>query len=443
MSGRLTETDRSRLAAAMARYNALLTAATAGLPLALPLALLSKKRRRTVPGRLGIASPPRRIRRMAPRPVWVHALSVGEVISAAPLVTALRERRPEIPVVFSASTATGIETARRALAGRLSGIFLFPYDLVPVVDRILGAISPRLVVIVETDIWPNFLWRADRRRIPVTLVNGRLSDRSVAGYLRFKGLFGPVISLFSGICAQSPEDGRRFRRLGADPGRVTVTGSIKFDQPLPELADGRRSALKRSIGAPPGAPVVVAGSTHEGEEALLSAALVRLRERFPDLFLAVVPRNPDRGGAVSDLFGRAGFRLPRLSDLEGSADRPSADGVVVDRIGRLKALYALSDVAFVGGSLVPFGGHNPLEPAAWAKPVLFGPHMGAFREIAALLLAEGGAVQVGGPTSAAERITAFLEEPEAARRTGERALGVLLDNRGAVARTLEVLAEWI
>ncbi len=225
-------------------YNLFLTTAVLlALPVLLPLILTSEKRRRTVPGRLGLRSdlPP-------PGPgekrIWVHALSVGEVLSSAPLVAAIRRRHPRETIVFTASTFTGLEIARRRIAPHVDGVGLFPYDLILSVRRVADRITPKMVVMVETDLWPNFLYEMDRRGAPVALVNGRLSDRSFGGYKRFPSIFKPLFSRFARICAQSAEDARRFRKLGIPPDRVAVTGNLKFDQPRPDASPAALAELR-------------------------------------------------------------------------------------------------------------------------------------------------------------------------------------------------------
>ncbi len=412
-------------------YNLFLMIGTLlALPIAIPLTQATEKRRRTVRGRLGltVSVPPPM---PGERRIWVHALSVGEVLSALPLVAALRRRYPDEAIVFTASTLTGLAMARERMAPHVQGITLFPYDFLPSVRRITDRIAPWMVVMVETDLWPNFLHEMARRRVPVVLVNGRLSDRSFAGYRRFVSFFRPLFSRFAHVGAQSAEDARRFRRLGTAPDRVTVTGNLKFDGPRPEITPAALADLRTRLGMAPDRPVLVAGSTHPGEEAILADALTRIRRNGQAPGIIVAPRDPGRAGEAVRVFREKGIHLRRLS-----ADEPAADGAVVDSMGLLARLYGLADVAFVGGSLVPFGGHNPLEPAALSRPVILGPHMHAFREITAQLLAAGGAAVAPDAPSLAAAVGRLLADPDRAAAMGDRGRAVVEAHRGAVYRTL-------
>lgn len=411
--------------------------AAAALPVLLPHVLLSRKRRRTVLGRLALSGLPRPSAGPPASRIWVHALSVGEVISAVPLVRAMAERFPDRKLFFSASTETGFAEAERRLGETAVERFLFPYDLPIPVRRTLNRVDPGLIVLVETDIWPGFLGEAEARGVPVALVNTRLSDRSFAGYRRVSGFMGAVLRTLDRVCPQSALDARRFRALGVPADRIVRTGNIKFDQPADTPDATERTALRNRLGLAPERPILVAGSTHEGEEAMLAAAFRELRRAFPELALVIAPREPDRARGVRRIFSEAGFPAATLAETESGA---KADAVVVDRIGVLKSLYAAGALAFVGGSLVPRGGHNPLEPAAHGVPVLFGPHMTDFREIARLLREAGGADAVGSAGELAAVATRWLRRPEDARRAGARGREVFLRNRGAVDRTLDVLA---
>ena len=435
----------------------------AALPALLPHVLLSRKRRRTVLGRLTLSGLPRPAAGPRAGRIWVHALSVGETVSAVPLVRAMGERFPDRTIHFSASTETGFAEARRLLEDIVSECFLFPYDLPVPLRRVWNRVDPGMVVLVETDIWPGFLGEAEARSIPVVLVNTRLSDRSFAGYRRFSGIMGSVLRKFARICPQTDADVRRFRALGVSPDRIVRTGNIKFDSIAGTPDAAERATLRKRLGLEPSRRILVAGSTHEGEEAMLAAAFRTLiepglrapRDRESAPALVIAPRAPDRAEAVRRIFAKssrgrsvgagdvphppAGGNLAvrTLAETEAGA---AADVIVVDRIGVLRSLYALGEMAFVGGSLVPRGGHNPLEPAACGVPVLFGPHMHDFREIARMLLDAGGAKTVDSAAALASAAGDWLRDPERARRAGERARTVFLENRGAVDRTLDALA---
>lgn len=427
----------------MILYNtAMALAALLGLPFILPLVLWSEKRRHTFLERLGL-------RRLPPSPgkngfhrkrIWVHALSVGEVTSAVPLVRRLREQFSDHDIFFSASTRTGFLTARALLEPTVRALFFFPYDLPFSVARVIHRVSPDVMVIVETDLWPNFLFEMKRRAVPVFLVNARLSIRSFAGYRRLSFLTRPVFRKLTGIGVPSTEDGLRWAGLGVASDRIIRTGNIKFDQPIQDVPVTERRERRRSLNIAPARRILVAGSTHEGEEAVLKDAFLRLKETFPGICLISAPRDPARAAGVRRMFTLAGIAAQTLATLESGADA-AFDVLVIDRIGLLNTLYTLGDLAFMGGSLVDQGGHNPLEPAAAALPVLFGPHMSDFKEIAALLVETGGALTVADGRQLAETLQSLLGDE--ARRTamGRAAYETVINNRGAVDRTVALIED--
>ena len=427
----------------MILYNtALALAALLGLPFVLPLVLWSEKRRCTVMERLGI-------RGLPPWPgeegfhrkrIWIHALSVGEVTSAVPLVRRLRERFPDRDVFFSASTRTGFQTARGLLKDAAHAIFFFPYDLPFSVARVVRRVSPEIMVIVETDLWPNFLSEMNRRAVPVFLVNARISERSYTGYRRLSFLTRPVFRKLTAIGVPSAEDGLRWTGLGVPAGRIVRTGNIKFDQPIPEVPDAERRDMRRSLNIAPGRRILVAGSTHDGEEAVLMDAFQRLKKTCPGLCLILAPRDPSRAEGIRRMFASAGIAALTLAALAGDAD-DAFDVLLIDRIGLLKSLYAIGDLAFVGGSLVDLGGHNPLEPAALAVPVLFGPSMSDFQEIARLLVEAGGALKVTDGRRLAESLRALLDDDARRAAMGRAAQETVTANQGAVDRTIALITD--
>ncbi len=411
-----------------------------GFPFIIPMILLSDKRRQTLLPRLGLTSFPDVP--TSRKPIWVHALSVGETLSAVPLVEKLRERVGETPIIFSASTQTGFDIAKKRLKPYVDGLFYFPYDLLLSVRHMVRKADPAMVVMVETDIWPNFLSELERRHVPVILVNARLSKKSFRGYRRLSFFGQSLFSTFSKVCAQTIEDARRFRMLGVPPESVIITGNVKFDQPDDPVSDAEIESLRHALKIDPHHRTILAGSTHKGEEAVLSDAFLRMRRAHDDLLMIVVPRDPARAHSVCRLFGDAGLSVHTLSALSQHPDQ-KMDVIVIDVIGLLRRLYAVADVAFVGGSLVRLGGHNPLEPAIFSKPILFGPDMSDFAEISGMLLKAGGAVQVRDATSFCEVATHFLADEETARKAGERAFQVFHTNRGAVERTLDVIFAYV
>lgn len=427
-------------------YNTVLaTLLLFGLPVLIPYMVLSSKRRPILLQRLGIVPPrPTIYRKTKPeKPIWVHALSVGEVLAAIPLLEALRHHFTDRPIVLSASTRTGHTIALEKLGSLVDGVFLFPYDLSFAINRVVACIHPSMVVMIETDIWPNFLFTMKRQGVPVMLANAKLSHRSFSGYRRLGNFAKKLFTCFSALCCQSRADAERFRQLGIPEDILSVTGNIKFDQDETPLTASEVTALRKSLGLSRQQSIWVAGSTHEGEEAVIQKAFVLLKKKNPDLMLVVAPRDPERSESVDRIFRAAGFNVDTLSDLVGGrVSQAPADVIVIDTLGMLKRLYALADVALVGGSLIPIrgiGGHNPLEPAAFAKPILFGPHMHNFREIANMLTAAGGAIQVGDTNALDATVNDLLGDRHRARRIGQNAHEIFNANKGAVTKTMAII----
>jgi len=417
-------------------YNLLMTAGAALLwPLLLPLVLAAEKRRRTVLPRLGLAQRPP-AHTAGPRPVWIHALSVGEVLSAVPLAGRLQGELEPRALFFSAATHTGFQIAAQRLGPTARTVFYYPYDLLPCVRAAVARVNPKLFVLVESDIWPNFLAELRRWEIPAVLANARLSERSLAGYRKVPSLSVPLFSSFAAICTQSPQDSKRFAELGIPPEKIVCTGNLKSDPappPPPDPALGRIQALVRRRAT---RHVVVAGSVHRAEAPLLAGAFMKLQNRIEDIFFVVVPRDPRRSASFCRQFEKAGLTCRIFGDIAETTDDLSPDVLVIDRMGVLQALYGLATVAFVGGSLAPLGGHNPLEPAAHGRPVLFGPDMRDFAHIADRLKAAGGAVQVGDDRELYEAAAALLEDPDAA---GQAARRVFDASGGAVEKTVAII----
>ena len=426
-------------------YNILLFSVTVlGLPLILSALLASKKLRRTFPFRLGFKGLPAAIecpevRKNIKGPVWVHALSVGEVLSAVPLVVELKNKMENYSVIFSVSTLTGCEVASQRLSGIVDAIFFYPYDLPFSVRHVVKRINPALVVIVETDVWPNFLHELNLRKVPVLLINARLSKKSFIGYKRFAFIFRWMFSGFLTICVQSYLDAERFRRLGIPSERINVTGNVKFDQNNVSISDDQIASWRRRLKIATEKKVWLAGSTHEGEEAVVKDVFIRLRRNLFSMTLMVAPRDPRRSAAIARLFQQSGIATALVSQLSSNMEAQPADVIIVDTIGDLRALYALADMAFIGGSLVDCGGHNPLEPAAFSKTVLFGPDMSDFSAIAQLLLESGGALQVSDAAELFAAVNMLMENSPKADEMGRNAYRIFCENKGAVARNLEII----
>jgi 3-deoxy-D-manno-octulosonic-acid transferase len=412
-------------------YNlALWTGLIVGAPVWIPWVLLSRKRRANLPERLGLRGVPPQTPEDGRLNVWVHAVSVGETLAAVPLLRLLRRRLADARLSISSVTLTGRETAAKSLSGVADEGFYFPFDLPGLCGRYLDRVRPDVVVIVETEIWPNFIAACARRGIPVVIVNGRLSQRSFAGYMRFRWFFAPILRTFRTISAQTAEDAERFAALGAPPEIVTVGGNLKFDVSPPEIgASPLSSLLLREKAA--GAVWIVAGSTHDGEEAQLLRAFLSAREGNPSIRLLLAPRHPERFDAVESLVRWEGVSMVRRTAIPERAEDLPETVLLLDTVGELSGAYAAADLAFVGGSLVPKGGHNVLEPAWHGVPTIVGPHMENFREIADAFLAGDALIRVAGEEELADRLRRFAADPQLFRETGRRAKELLETFRGA------------
>jgi 3-deoxy-D-manno-octulosonic-acid transferase len=363
--------------------------------------------------------------------IWLHAVSLGEMTAAAPLLRALRSRYPQYPLVLTTATPTGRARAR-SLFGDTVDVRFLPYDTPGAVARFLDRIRPRLAIIMETELWPNLYGECAGRRVPLVLANARLSAKSVSRYRRFGGLSRGIFSAISLLAAQTLEDAERFVAIGAQSARTHVAGNIKFDLELGEGVLDRGRELRSSFGS--ARATWIAGSTHAGEEEQVLAA----HETLPQgALLLLVPRHPDRFDAVAELLARRGLNFTRRSS--GIAPDRATQVLLVDTVGELAALYAAADVAFVGGSLVPIGGHNLLEPAALGSPVLTGPSYSNAKDIARLLLAHGAALQVNDARELAAAVARLLADPLERRRMGDIGRRIVESNRGSVARLVALI----
>jgi 3-deoxy-D-manno-octulosonic-acid transferase len=383
------------------------------------------------PERFGFGAP------QTPHGVWLHAVSVGEVQACAPLVSALHQRHPQVPLTVTTFTPTGAARAR-ALYGNLAQVRYLPFDLPGAMRRFLGRVQPRLAVIFETELWPNLYRECGRRRIPLVLASARISLRSVGRYRRLGALFRDALAQAAVVAAQAPGDAERFRSLGADPSSTHVTGNIKFDFELPpDIAE--RGARLRAQYAPDRA-LWVAGSTHgAGEEQAVLEAHRQVRAAHPGALLVLAPRHPPRFNEVAQALEALGVRFVRRSaSVDDSAARDCAV-VLLDSLGELLGFYAAADVAFVGGSLVPVGGHNLLEPAALGVPVLTGPHIFNSEQIARLLIARGAAQVVHDTAELASRVSELLADPDARERMGTAGRASVDSNRGALEKLLALI----
>ena len=380
-------------------------------------------------------------RRLPTASVWLHAVSLGEMAAAAPLLRALRARHPGVPLVVTTATPAGRARAR-ALSDD-ADIRYLPYDTPGSVRRFLARTQPRAAIIMETELWPNLLRECDRGGIPVLLASARLSSKSVARYRRFGGLFRNVFTANLTIAAQTAADAERFAAIGAVA--VKVVGNVKFDVELDADAAAAGSALRVAYGAAQEAgaarAVWIAGSTHAGEEEQVLDAHALLRAQYPEAILLLVPRHRDRFEGVAELLKSRGIVFARRSRMAGGI--AAASVLLVDTVGELAVLYASADVAFVGGSLVPIGGHNLLEPAALGLPVLTGPSHSNSQEIAQLLLARGAALEVSGAAELSAALRRLIADPQECRRMGQIGREIVAANRGSVDKLLAIIEPWL
>jgi len=373
--------------------------------------------------------------------IWVHAVSVGEVLAARPLITDLHRRYPALRVFLSTTTLSGQQLARRSVSD-VDAVFYFPFDWTFTVRRTLKLVKPRLFVMVETEIWPNLLRECQRQGIKTVLVNGRISYRSFPRYRMIRPFFRRVLADIDRFCVQGEETARRLIELGADASRITVTGSLKFESLQAVPTPGRGAArVLRFFRLSPNRPVLVAGSTARGEEEPIIRAFNRVRATSAggNALLILAARHPERFAEVERLCRHEGLATIRRSELAIDAE-PKADAVVLDSIGELAQLYQIATAVFVGGSLVPSGGHNILEPAAHGKPIVFGPHMQNFSEIADAFVANGAAIQVHGERELHDAILGLMNDPVRRARLGAAARALVDSNRGACDKTVGVIA---
>lgn len=373
--------------------------------------------------------------------IWLHAVSVGEVNVCTQLIRTLEPRLPNLKIVVSTTTSTGMGELRRKLPAHIAKVY-YPIDRRVWVRRALNVIRPEAVVLIEAEIWPNFIWRLRDMRTPVFLVNARLSERSYRGYRRFGFLFRPLFASFAGVGAQNELDAERLRKLGCRPEAVHVVGSLKFDAArLDSRQDVDVPALLERLGVPMDAPLLVGGSTHAGEESILAKLFLRLRRAHPNLFLVLVPRHFERSREAGRDLDEAGVRFAYRSDVAGSRrwQPGEIDCLLVNTTGELRFFYEQATVVFVGKSLAARGGQNPIEPGALGKAMVFGPNMENFGAITGAFLRADGAVQVRDEAELESAVDRLLRNPDQRERIGQNALRVVRDNQGAIERTVEMI----
>ncbi len=375
--------------------------------------------------------------------LWLHAVSVGEVNICTQLIRALEPRMPNLKIVVSTTTTTGMGELHKKLPNHISKIY-YPVDQRSSVSRALYTIRPEAIVLVEAEIWPNFLWKARDMGIPLFLVNARLSERSYRGYVSWGVLFRQLFSSFVGVGAQDEADAAKLRALGCRPEAIQVVGSLKFD--AARLEERRLidvAEMLGQVGVAPGAPVLVGGSTHNGEEAILAEQFLRLRKQFPDLFLVLVPRHFERSREVGRVLESKGVRFVYRKDLTETSrfERGTVDCLLVNTTGELRHFYEHATVIFIGKSLTASGGQNPIEPGALGKAMVFGPNMQNFAQVVRSFLRRDGAIQVADAAGLEKALTALLADPVRRAQLGQNALTVVHENLGAIDRTVEMIVK--
>jgi 3-deoxy-D-manno-octulosonic-acid transferase len=386
---------------------------------------------------------PKRVRNAlhGSRPIWIHAASVGEVLSARSLLAGVKAHFPERKILLSTFTATGNEVARQK--GGWDAVIFFPLDHPFFVCRSLKLFDPSIVIFLETEIWPNFLRESYRRGVPTLLLSGRLSARSYRKYYVFRAFFHAVVQQFSALGMQTEADVQRIASLGVDPKKIVVTGNLKHsaeeDEPVRDAGEADDGGARDLVEE---RRVLVVGSTHRGEEEVFIEVFLSLKKSFPNLLMILAPRHPQRFSEVETLLKQSGLAFEKKSQMNGRSGILS-DVIFLDTLGDLPALYSMADVAFVGGSLVDVGGHNVLEPARFRKPVLFGPHMANFMDLAERMKREGGGIEVHGKEDLIREIADLLSDRRKAEKMGEVAYNVVMRDRGAVEQSIYLVTRYL
>jgi len=378
------------------------------------------------------------------RPViWLHAVSVGEIIAARPLIRSLRKGYPGHAIVVSNTTETGRQTASGF--NEIDLCIYFPFDFLPSVRLLLTLVKPSLILIMETEIWPNFTREAARRGIPLIMANGRISDRSFSRYLKLRWFFRRALRHVTALCMQSETAMERIIAIGAPPERVAVTGNLKYDIPFHPVGFNEKRTFRARYRIPDELFVLTAGSTHNGEEGSLLQAYRELLTDFGNLFLVLVPRHPQRRAEVADLLEKSGIGFRCLTELKSNRGEMfhSGEVLLVDTVGELMTLYALSEMVFVGGSLVPTGGHNLLEPASRGIPSVFGPYMSNFREITALVLECHAGIQVNSHVDLVKTLRRLIDDPAERQMLGENSLKMMHENGGSTEKHMQIIARYL
>lgn len=375
--------------------------------------------------------------------IWIHGASVGEIVATSPLVKEIRKAMPDAPILVSAVTVGGYDMAKQIIP-EADAIIYFPLDLPFVSESFVKRIKPRIFLPVETELWPNFLRALRERNIPVMMVNGRISEKSVKTYRYLFGIWEDMLDTVSRFCMQSSIDADYIRYLGAVPGKIYVTGNTKFDQTYASVTEEDLANYKKELGIAGAYPVIVAGSTHNTEEKAVFDAFKEILAVYPDARVVIAPRKTERTSEITRLAGQYGFKVGLRSELlKVEGDRPKCQVLIIDTIGELGRIYSVGDVVFVGGSLINHGGHNVLEPAAHAKPIVVGPSMQNFKDSYSLLSKVGACKMVANTQELTQELLDIIKNDERREKMGAASLQVIKENRGAAVRSIEYLKDLI
>jgi 3-deoxy-D-manno-octulosonic-acid transferase len=425
-------------------YNILLTITSVFLsPFLCFMLLIRPKYRKGLIQKLGFLPGKDLVSLEGKQPIWIHAVSVGEVMAAIPLIRELKKKYPEEKLVISTVTDTGNYTARQQVKEADSVIF-FPFDYPGIVRKVITRVRPRLFITLETEIWPNFLRELNRLKIPAIMVSGRISSNSYRQYRFFSFFFKRVLENISFFCMQSETDASRIAAIGARPERLRITGNLKLNQNIPIRIPEDKKGLFLSLNLREGQNIFIAGSTHRGEEEIILAVFRELKKEFPDLILLLAPRHPERFSEVASLLQGMEFNSIRRTEISpSSGGRGAIEVILLDTIGELFKFYGIGTVIFIGGSLVPIGGHNILEPAIYKKAVLFGPHMDNFSDISQILSSTGAGICVGNEKELLTRARALLLDEGLRESLGKAALKVIEENQGALHKSVDVIEQFL
>ncbi len=403
------------------------------LPLAVVILLVPEYRFRTM-RRLGFGLQSGTKKRTKQKTIWIHALSVGEITSALPLLSGLRKKMPETELIFSTTSKTGAELAEKLLHDKVDRIIPFPFDILPVIKKFLSVLKPDLFILVETNFQPNFISTLKQQNIPILLVNGRISEKSFRSYKRFSFFFKPLLTSFQTLSMQTEKDKDKLISLDIDHRQIQTLGNLNYDTPL-YSASGRHQSVSFSL--PMYQHLLVAGSTHQGEERILLQSYRQLKKKYPLLYLIIAPQIISRGQELQSLAATMDLTANRHSRINAGGK----DLFILDSIGELNSAYSHADIAFIGGSLVKKGGHNPVEPASYTIPVLYGPHMENFSEISDALLRSGGAIMVRDQNELTAALQNILKDDQHRQKMGDAARACASSRQGVVERHIKVIKE--